>query len=108
MSIRETILEEFEDIDLGDARLNERAKTMAAVLAEKAGNSLPEVFEDESDLEAGYRFLKNERVSTEELLAPHCSQTVQRARNSEQEILAIHDSTEIIFGGDIKREGTGF
>ena len=59
----------------------------------------------EAELEGFYRFVRNEKVSFEELVRPHVRATARRA--SEHEIvLVVHDTTEFRFPGD-KRKGLG-
>jgi hypothetical protein len=104
----DTALAEIDGVRLGDVRLDKRARLIVEKLATQTGKSLPQIFEDDSSLEAAYRFLKNDRVSADDLLAPHFAQTAKRAGECGGEIIAIHDATEIMLGGDFFREGLGF
>jgi len=101
---------EFEDARLGDARLNRRLVQLAATLSREPEASLPVATESDAALEATYRFLNNERVSPESILAPHVRATVQRASESHCVVVA-HDTSEFNFGSsereDLGRVGQG-
>jgi len=62
------------------------------MLARHPDQSLPRAFADEAELEALYRFLRNERVSFDALLTPHRDEVRERARDAGL-VLAIHDTT---------------
>lgn len=60
----------------------------------------------ESQREALYRFLRNPKVTVDELLAPHYEATVRRMQERPV-VLHVHDTTTFTFAGDAKRPGTG-
>jgi hypothetical protein len=96
---------ELSEADLGDDRLNRRLGLLADQLAERPGESFPKALDD-SQLEAAYRFFRNDRVSPEAILAPHFRQSARRAVEHER-ILVVHDTTQFDFPGNSKREGLG-
>lgn len=96
---------EFDGSDLGDERLDQRLGLLADRVAERPGESFPKVLDD-AELEAAYRFFRNERVTPEGILAPHFRQTARRAAAAPQ-VLVVHDTTQFEFGGHVKREGLG-
>lgn len=100
------VAEEFEGVELGDARLNRRAVKIADHLATEPGESFPKVTSDDSELEALYRFLNNDRVKPELVLAGHYEATAARAVSAGQ-VLVIHDTTGFSFGGETRRKGLG-
>ena len=63
--------EEFKGIDLGDLRLNRRAVLLAERLAQKPSVSIPGACESWAETSAAYRFLRNDEVSWDKVLAPH-------------------------------------
>jgi hypothetical protein len=97
--------QEFSGARLGDARLESRLEQIAGLLAKRPSESLPRAMVDEASLEATYRFLGNERVSSAEILRPHRQRTQQRCREHPQ-VLAVFDTSELRFGGE--REGLGY
>jgi hypothetical protein len=101
---RPSIIGEFEDVDLGDERLNARCLLLAESMARDPELSFPDALEDSAELEGGYRFLNNERVDADEILRPHVAATGARLRAAKV-VLALHDTTEFIFGGSVAREG---
>lgn len=98
---------EFESAELGDERLSRRLLTIATSIAASPAASFPVMTTSDGELEGVYRFLSNERVSPEKILAPHFAATTERAQR-EEVVLAIHDSTLFRFGGESPREGLGW
>src|SRR5438552_15286052 len=87
---------EYEDAEIDDRRLRRRLVSLAENMGAKPAASFPAASND-AELEATYRFLSNERVSAEGILAPHQRQTVLRARACRSVVVA-HDTTEFNFG----------
>jgi hypothetical protein len=83
-------------VDLGDVRRNRRAQRVGTSLATKPELSLPQVFEDEADLEGAYRLLGNPEVAWRELLAAHVTRTQARAAPL-GEVAVAHDTSEAAF-----------
>lgn len=96
---------EFEAAALGDARRGARLQQMVTALAKRPDASLPRAMCDEAALEATYRFLGNEAVAPEAILAPHVRRTVERSRPAKRTVVAF-DTTELRFGG--AREELGY
>ena len=63
--------EEFKTIELGDERLNRRAVLLAERLGRKPSASIPGACQSWAETTAAYRFLRNEQVSWDKVLAPH-------------------------------------
>lgn len=97
---------EFSGVSLGDARLDRRATMLAGALGTDPDKSFPAVFEDDGELEALYRFVNNERVNPEALLAMHYARTAQRAAVASR-VIVSHDTTGMSFGGEVPRRGLG-
>jgi hypothetical protein len=100
------VVEEFERIELGDARLNGRARRVARALASQPEMGFPRALATEAELEGFYRFLSNDKVTAERLLRPHVDATVGRLTEHGL-ALVIHDNTEFRFGGVQGRSGLG-
>lgn len=96
---------EFQAAALGDARRGARLQQIIQAVAKRPDASLPRAMCDEAALEATYRFLGNEAVAPEAILAPHVSCTVDRSRRAKRPIVAF-DTTELRFGG--AREELGY
>lgn len=103
---RQVVREEFEEVDLGDARRSRRARVIADRLAATPDASLPDAMGDRAGAEALYRHLESDDVSGEALLAPHFARTADRVRRAGV-ALALSDTTAFKFGGDEDREGLG-
>ena len=101
---------EFGDVDLGDKRLEDRARLIFGAWSATPESSLPRAMKDSAGLEGAYRFFNNPRVDSDAVVAPHVRCTWQRAINASSAgfwVLAIQDTTEMRFGGTKEREGLG-
>jgi hypothetical protein len=103
---REVVREEFESVDLGDARRSRRAQRIADRLAATPDASLPDAMGDRAGIEALYRHLESDDVSGEAIIGPHLARTADRAHRAGV-ALAISDTTAFKFGGDADRDGLG-
>ncbi len=101
-----SILPEFSEAKLGDARRNRRLECIAETLARDPSLSLPDAMADSAALEGAYRFLNNGSVAPAAILAPHVASTCQRASAS-GDVLVAHDTTEFNFGAAKGRCGLG-
>ena len=95
---------EYEGSRFGDERLTARLGGIASVAVEHPDASFPRMFEAESQTEAFYRFVNNERVTLRSILRGHVAQTVARAVD-ERLVLVVHDTTEANYSTE--RDGLG-
>jgi hypothetical protein len=98
------LTDEFLGAKFGDGRLNRRVVDLAAMVGREPSASLPVASETDAELEGAYRFLNNDRVTPEKILAPHLRATL--ARSVGCEMVVAHDTTEFNFG-DSAREDLG-
>lgn len=99
------VVAEFEGVSLGDRRLDHRLHRIVEQVQRRPGASLPAIFADPSQLEGAYRFIENDGVSPEAILAPHQGRTAARCAELAT-VLAIHDTTTFTFEGGA-RAGMG-
>jgi hypothetical protein len=85
---------EFGAAVLGDARRTERLVRLASVLGARPRAALAEACDDPAMLKAAYRFLENDGIDAQAMLASHAAATVERARG-EAVVLAVQDTTHI-------------
>lgn len=90
--------EEFETLDLGDARLNRRAVLLAERLSQKPGASIPGACANWSETVAAYRFLGNEEVTWDDVMAAHWDASQKRIAQHSV-VLCIQDTTELDYNG---------
>jgi hypothetical protein len=89
---------EFGQLDLGDARLNRRARTLMESMAATPTASVPKACNGWSETMAAYRFFDNASVDWRAVLEPHWQQTEQRM-GEQAVVLCLQDTTELDFNG---------
>jgi IS4 transposase len=97
--------EEFETLDLGDPRLNRRAVLLAERLSQKPGASIPGACANWSETVAAYRFLGNEEVTWDDVMAAHWDASQKRIAQHSV-VLCIQDTTELDYNGQ-QMQGLG-
>lgn len=101
---------EFDGVDLGDKRRNDRARLIFDAMGKTPESSLPRAMKDGAELEGAYRFFNNPRVDSEAVVAPHIQCSWERAIAASEAglwVLAIQDTSEMRFGGTKQRHGLG-
>lgn len=86
---------ELAGADLGDERLRKRLTRIASIVATAPGESFPQLAGTDGELEGVYRFLSNERVTPDKILAPHIRATQERSAGCD--VLVLHDTTAFTF-----------
>jgi len=100
------LTDELSDLDLGDARLNQRACTLIEALGQRPERSIPAACSTWKETKAAYRLLDSEKVTAQKLLEPHYACT--RARMMEHAtVLCIQDTTELDYTGKNDIQGLG-
>ncbi|WP_425476451.1 IS4 family transposase [Cupriavidus sp. BIC8F] len=89
---------EFAHLDLGDARLDKRARMLMERFAADPMASVPKACHGWSETMGAYRFFGNDSVDWRDILAPHWQQTRQRM-GAEPVVLCLQDTTELDFNG---------
>jgi hypothetical protein len=69
------VIDEVENVSLGDKRLNDRLQEVLSQLAGHPTASIPAACGGYSELTAAYRFFRNKKVSFEKTLQPHLEKT---------------------------------
>jgi len=87
---------ELEGIDLGDERLNVRARSVLESLAADPAASINAACNGWSETQAAYRFFNNGSVTPEKILKPHREATGRRIAE-EPVVLIAQDTTELDF-----------
>ena len=86
------VREEFATIELSDARLNRRCQEVADALAQQVGRPINQACEDWAATKGAYRLYAHEKVTPDQIVAPHQEQTVERMKQQTL-VLAIQDTT---------------
>jgi len=88
---------ELAECDFKDERLRKRFRMLLEQLSEGTGESIPMACQDWANTKAAYRFLSNERVSEESILAGHFQSTRERFAATDEMALVLHDTTEFSY-----------
>lgn len=98
--------ENFGELELGHAKRNQRAITIAAGFAANPGKSIPQTFGSWYQVQATYTFFANPEVRPDDLQARHRELTMERL-NEPGVYLLVEDTTEPSWSGKKKRPGLG-
>lgn len=98
--------QQWATVELGDARLTQRAVRMGAKMAAHPEESLPNQMGKPSELKAAYRVLNHDAVTLEALTAPHRQETL-RASQHAPVVLMVEDTTELDFTAHRSKTGLG-
>ena len=107
------LLAEYQEVDLGDSRLDERLMRILPLLASNPGLSFPDQMVTDADQEAIYRFLNNPKVTIDGLLEGHRGQTQERMKGRSV-VRIVHDTSDFVFKGErgdlppVQKELKGF
>jgi hypothetical protein len=104
--VTQPLSNEFFGAMLGDDRRRDRLCTISQSLSENPALSFPLALGGDAELEGTYRLLANPEVDWEAILKPHVDKTFQRLFLADSP-LAIHDTTQLSFGGGEKKIGLG-
>lgn len=101
------IYDQFGNVNINDARLQQRAVAIAHACAEHPEKSLSGRFDDWAGLKAAYRFFSNPKVTHQTLQQPHYQEVLEKARFSEDLVLFIQDGSELLFNSHPWTHGLG-
>jgi hypothetical protein len=86
--------EELAMVDFGDERLDTRAAILLSAMGNRPNMSIPAACGGHAEIQAAYRFFDNDKVTFEQMLAPHIQRTRQRMAEHKV-VLLVQDTTEI-------------
>ena len=91
--------QELAGCQFKDMRLGKRFRKFLEQLSDGTGESIPFACQDWANTKAAYRFLSNERVKEDTILAGHFQSTRDRfaATDADSPILILHDTTEFTY-----------
>ncbi|NQV32509.1 MAG: IS4 family transposase [Phycisphaeraceae bacterium] len=98
--------DEFNEVDLGDKRLNARLVKLCDSFSEAPESPINQACEDWAETKAAYRFFQNENVDVGQIMAAHCDKTSMRATNHST-ILALQDTSYLVYTNHPKTQGLG-
>jgi len=98
--------EEFEEVSLGDKRLDARLITLCDRFSDAPESPINQACADWAETKAAYRFFQNENVEVDEILAAHRRKTALRAKKHDT-VLAIQDTSYFVYTSHLKAEGLG-
>jgi hypothetical protein len=90
----------------GDRRLSQRLVILASQVAADPSASIPKACGPWGQTKAAYRFLDNDKVTEDDLLAPHYQSSKQRLKEHPV-VLAVQDTTQIDFTSHPRTTGLG-
>ena len=100
------ITQEFQKLDLGDARLNSRALEVLCELNSLPRECINAAVEDWSSKKAVYRFFDNDKTTSDKILATHYLNT-QKRMGKYKYVLSLQDTSFLDFNKHKKTQGLG-
>lgn len=105
--VSQWVMEELEQVELFDKRLEQRFRKLLDSLSKASDASIPAACDDRAEMVAAYRFFDNEKVDFASVLRPHIDSSYNRL-GKQPVALLIQDTSEL----DLTRphsevEGTG-
>jgi len=97
---------EVASAEFGDARLSKRLARIVDDLSAAPGDSFPHAFCDDGQLEGGYRFFRNLKVTAQAIVEPHIQASIERAAQAGG-VRVVHDRSEFAPTDGVAREGFG-
>jgi hypothetical protein len=98
--------EEFDEVNLGDKRLDARLAKLCDSFSEAPESPINQACEDWAETKAAYRFFQNENVDVGQIMAAHRGKTSMRAANHST-ILALQDTSYFVYTNHPKTQGLG-
>jgi hypothetical protein len=89
----------FGGAALGDQRRSDRLVVVANQVLQHPEGTWPDKLSDPADLDAFYRLVNRPEVTHAAVLAPHRVETLQRMRAASEDVLVLHDTTELDYSG---------
>ena len=100
------ITQEYDSINIGDKRLNKRAKQLLKRFSDSPIESIPESCKGWGETKAAYRFFENDLVTAKKVIKPHRLSTLNRIKDHPI-VLLLQDTTTLNYSGQKEREDTG-
>lgn len=97
---------EYGSMNIGDERLNKRAKQLLKRFSDKPMESIPASCKGWSETKAAYRFFENDLVTAKKVIKPHRISTLNRIKEHPI-VLLIQDTTTLNYSGQKERQDTG-
>ena len=101
-----TLSNELKNINLGDQRLDRRARRLLEKLGSNPAASIPAACGGWKEVKAAYRLLSNKKVDGQKILEPHYACTEEQMREHPV-VLCIQDTTELDYTGKNDIKGLG-
>ncbi|MGL4734051.1 MAG: IS4/Tn5 family transposase DNA-binding protein, partial [Enterovibrio sp.] len=97
----------FSQADLGDLRRTKRLVKLTASLADHIGQSIVQSLKSPSDIEAAYRFTRNQAIDTQSIAQAGFAATAELSHAYEC-LLALEDTTSLNFTHRTVRDEMGY
>ena len=98
--------EELENVDLGDARLNQRLAKLCDSFSESPESPINQACADWAETKAAYRFFRNDNVDAWAIMKAHRLKTAERAKRPKT-VLAIQATSYFVYTRHPQTAGLG-
>lgn len=98
--------DEFADAELGDRRRVARLQTIAVAVATAPAGTISSCIVDPAEREAAFRYVENDDISAEAMLAASARKTAERCQGQKQ-LFVVGDQTTISLNDRYQLKGLG-
>ena len=102
----DSLVSEFDGIDLGDKRLNKRAQKLLDAMSSSPGRTIPQNFQTWKEIKSCYRFLSNSKTTPSKIFKPHRAKVLKRIREHPV-VLCVNDTSSLNYTSKSSMEGKG-
>lgn len=102
----DSLISEFESIDLGDKRLHKRAEKLLSAMSSSPGRTIPQNLQTWSEIKSCYRFLSNPKITPLKIFRPHRAKTLKRIQGHPV-ILCLNDTSSINYTSKVSMKEKG-
>lgn len=102
----DSLVSEFDGIELGDKRLNKRAAWLLARMGSSPGRTIPQNFHTWGEIKSCYRFLSHPKITPLKIFRPHRVKVLQRIQEHPV-ILCLNDTTSLNYTSKVAMEDQG-
>jgi IS4 transposase len=102
----DSLVSEFDGIDLGDKRLDKRSKKLLDAMSSSPGRTIPQNFQTWAEIKSCYNFLSNPKTTPLKIFRPHRTKVLKRIQEHPI-VLCLNDTTSMNYTSKVSMKEKG-